>query len=334
MKSKIIGIMAAKNLISQGYPFLEAIYSFLNWGDELYISDGYSNDATFDLLKRLVRNKKIHVYKYEWPKVKRGKAIGYAYNNLVEYTRKRIRKEDYIFELQANEVAHEGVYEKLRNLPEEYPKTKIFILPYNSFCWKFILGYDWRFRLAKTSNKIKISGDGMHMEITKEVTYKDILRDIAGQLYRYAKNGQYYSRYFNLSVNRGKRKHPSLYKPYPIFPPIFRYSLLFPANIPFKFKGHSELYKTKQYTKDKCSFENVSMYFNKNYNNSNTEELYSNFIKEYFDSIFVSHENSDYTDIIKRTQLEKLKHPKVMKGILDLYKYKIREDLIDEIIKL
>ena len=107
---------------------------------------------------------------------------------------------------------------------------------------------------------------------------------MAGQLYRYVKNGQYYSRYFNLSVNRGKRKHPSLYKPYPIFPPIFRYSLLFPANIPFKFKGHSELYKTKQYTKDKCSFENVSMYFNKNYNNSTIEGLYSNFIKEYFNT--------------------------------------------------
>ena len=53
-KGKIIGILAAKNLISQGYPFLEAIYSFLNWGDELYISDGYSNDGTFDILSKLL----------------------------------------------------------------------------------------------------------------------------------------------------------------------------------------------------------------------------------------------------------------------------------------
>ena len=41
----IVGIMATMDVLSQGYPFLEAVHSFLSWGDELVVVDG-SSDGT------------------------------------------------------------------------------------------------------------------------------------------------------------------------------------------------------------------------------------------------------------------------------------------------
>ncbi len=49
--SKIIGFMPTYNTLSQGYPFIEAIYSALNVCDKLYIIDG-SNDGTEKYLKK------------------------------------------------------------------------------------------------------------------------------------------------------------------------------------------------------------------------------------------------------------------------------------------
>ena len=43
-------------------PFLEVIYSFLNWGDKLYISDD-SNDSTELILNKLTFSSKIKLYK-------------------------------------------------------------------------------------------------------------------------------------------------------------------------------------------------------------------------------------------------------------------------------
>lgn len=333
MKRKIIGILAAKNLVSQGYPFLEAIYSFLNWGDELYVSDGYSNDGTFDILSRLSKNKRIHLYRYRWPDLKKGVSIGAAYNNLIETAKKRTGKQDYIFELQANEIAHEETYNNLRNLVEEYPQNKVFILPYNLFCWKYILSYDWRFRLIKAELNFKSLGDGMHLEPLKEVSTRTVIRDILVQMYRYKKHGQYYSRLFNLTVNRGKRKEPSSYKIVPLYPPIFRYNLLFPNNIIKKLKGHAELYKTKEYDR-KDMFYNMDNLFKSNYEKLSIKDVYYNFIKRYFNTIFIDINNKTYTDIIKRTELENLKHPEIMKSVINLYEYKVREELINKIIEI
>ena len=77
MRPQIIGFMPSYNLYSQGYPFLETIYSALHVVDKLYITDG-STDGTAEILKRL-RSKKIHVYHKDWKltieNTKRGEII-------------------------------------------------------------------------------------------------------------------------------------------------------------------------------------------------------------------------------------------------------------------
>jgi hypothetical protein len=328
MKGKIIGILAAKNLISQGYPFLEAIYSFLNWGDELYISYTKSTDGTLEVLKQLAKNPKIHLYRYDWPDIKKARAIGLAYTDLIKRAQKNTKKGDYLFELQANEVASEKTYDKLRTLPEEFNGIKMFILPYNEFCGTYLLNFSWRMRLARADNKIESLGDGMHIEILNEISIPNFLRDMLSQSYRYFKNKQYYSKLFFTAVARTKRKNPALYKPIPLAPPIFRYGLIFPKNMTSKISGHGQLYKTKNYIENASKTNEIAELLEQQ---KNVKKFYTFFIEKYFDLLFKNEINHTFKDIIKRTKLECLDHPDIMKPLLDKREYLVREELIEKI---
>ena len=67
----ISGFMITKNVLEQGYPFVEAIASALPICDEFLISDGYSTDGTFEVLQRISRlNPKVKVDQYHWPEKK------------------------------------------------------------------------------------------------------------------------------------------------------------------------------------------------------------------------------------------------------------------------
>jgi hypothetical protein len=49
----ISGFMVVHNVVSQGYPFIEAIRAALLICDEFLISDGFSTDGTWEALKVL-----------------------------------------------------------------------------------------------------------------------------------------------------------------------------------------------------------------------------------------------------------------------------------------
>ncbi len=52
-KPKISCFMNVRNVLSQGYPFVQSILAALPICKEFVISDGYSNDGTFETLKAL-----------------------------------------------------------------------------------------------------------------------------------------------------------------------------------------------------------------------------------------------------------------------------------------
>ena len=64
----ISGFMILKNAISQGYPFLEAIIAALPICDEFLVSDGNSQDGTWEALQFLHRrhSDKILLFRDEW----------------------------------------------------------------------------------------------------------------------------------------------------------------------------------------------------------------------------------------------------------------------------
>ena len=64
MDHRSVCFMPSYNLFSQGYPFLEVIYSSLFVCDKMYIFDG-SSDETSKILSML-RNERIKIARMEW----------------------------------------------------------------------------------------------------------------------------------------------------------------------------------------------------------------------------------------------------------------------------
>ena len=68
----ISGFMIVKDVLKQGYPFVEAVASSLPICDEFLISDGYSTDGTFEIVQRMANlNKKIKFFRQAWPSARR-----------------------------------------------------------------------------------------------------------------------------------------------------------------------------------------------------------------------------------------------------------------------
>ena len=53
VRASISGFMIVKDVVAQGYPFLEAITAALPVCDEFLISEGFSSDYTWDALQWL-----------------------------------------------------------------------------------------------------------------------------------------------------------------------------------------------------------------------------------------------------------------------------------------
>jgi glycosyltransferase involved in cell wall biosynthesis len=103
--------MIVKNVLSQEYPFLEAIAQALQICDEFLISDGYSTDGTYEVLVEISQlNSKIKIYRDRWPPLNKLAVLKEVTNTL----RKRCSGK-YIFYLQANEIIHEKALKSLLN---------------------------------------------------------------------------------------------------------------------------------------------------------------------------------------------------------------------------
>ena len=85
--------MIVKDVLKPGYPFVEAVASALPLCDEFLISEGYPTDGTYEVVKRISElNKKVKIFRQEWPREKRISIIGEVTNAI----RARCRY-DYIF---------------------------------------------------------------------------------------------------------------------------------------------------------------------------------------------------------------------------------------------
>jgi hypothetical protein len=154
--------MIVKNAISNGYTFLESIRSIVDVADEFLISDGYSEDGTYDYLE-LAASKfgNIKLFRDHWPVSENGEAIAEVTNRL-----KARAKCQWIYNLQADEVIHEVFLPMLRILVNQGTSE------YRSFAVKFLHfvgdfkhietkpGYGFAVRLAPNREDIFVAGDG------------------------------------------------------------------------------------------------------------------------------------------------------------------------------
>src|ERR1700693_5973829 len=121
----ISGFMVLKNVLKTGYPFVESIASSLPVCDEFLISEGYYVDGTFEVLEKISKlNKKVKVFRQQWPSTKKYSVIADVTNSI-----RAKCNYDYIFSIQANEIIHEDNVELIKALPEMRPQVNTFSLP-------------------------------------------------------------------------------------------------------------------------------------------------------------------------------------------------------------
>lgn len=321
---KIIGIMSVRNVLSQGYPFLEAIHNFLSWGDILYISDGFSNDGTEKILSQLSKSKRIKIYKDIWDLnnkyFKNGQIIAKVNDNLLKKVKDR-HKNDVIFFLQANEVTHENSFKELRELPEQYPDYKGYVLPYRVLVGPYQLqDATWRLRFVYANQDLGILADGTHIEVLKEINFKMFLAEYLYTFYRYITPGEFYFRNF--------RRFSKIFKVAFISKPIFRYGIIFPKNIYLKMVSHNQVYKSLNIYRDLKNGETWASYLYRLSTNFHSDT--NKFYKLASNKLI---ELSTEKGFIRRPFIV-YDHPAIMNSIINKEKYIVRQDIINKIIHL
>ena len=240
----ISGFMIVKDVLRQGYPFVEAIASALPICDEFLISDGYSTDGSFEVLNRIAQlNSKVKVYQYRWPEKKNITVLADVTNE----ARGKCRF-PYIFSVQANEIIHEESAPVIKALPNMLPQIDTFSFPYLQMLSKYKVTEEFRLRFSKNLPQIVAIGDAWTLGPSKNFDRAKKLRCLITpwRVSGYLSNGISLT-YANLCYGPHSR---AVYLP----KPVFRYWSLFPKNFLEKVKGHSELFGMPEFQK---SFESL-----------------------------------------------------------------------------
>jgi hypothetical protein len=229
--------MVVRDVLSQGYPFVEAIASALPICDEFLISDGYSTDGTYEIVKRISDlNPKIKVYRQKWPDKKDITVLADVTNEL----RFKCRFE-YIFSVQANEIIHEQSIPFIKALPEMFPSVESFSFPYLQLLNAYRLTEEFRLRFAKNLPSIVAQSDAWTLGTSKKFDRIKKLRCLAKpyRIPQYISNGIMIE-YANSCCRPLSR---AVYLPNP----IFRYWSLFPKNFISKYESHRKLFHLKEF---------------------------------------------------------------------------------------
>lgn len=213
----ISGFMVVRNVLSQGYPFIEAIAAALPICDEFLVSDGCSTDGTWDALQVLADScpGKIRLFQDEWQgSTQRGGVVATMTNVL----KPRCRF-DYCLNIQANEIVHEASAAQIRDLPLLYPDAEMFRLPFLTLLGTGLSWHaDFRRRLFKNTDYIVSKADGFDCGYEPRLLWRQ-----PHKLYRY------------LLHRIGDQL---IYLPRP----VYRYRALFPKQYLTKLEEHCALY--------------------------------------------------------------------------------------------
>jgi hypothetical protein len=310
----ISGFMIVKNVLEQGYPFVEAIASALPICDEFLISDGYSIDGTYETIKKISNlNPKVQVFRYQWPEKKDINVLSEVTNEL----RKKCRFE-YIFSVQANEIIHEQNLPTIKALPSMFPNVETFSFPYVQLLNKYKLTEEFRLRFAKNLPRIIAIGDAWTLGTSKDFEKVKKLRSFANphRLLGYVNNGIWHT-YANSCWGRLSR---AVYLP----KPIFRYWSLFPKDFLEKYQRHKQLFELDGFRE--CSEALQS--------NINSPEIFWRLGSDVLGQTKFK-ERPLYPDPLN--SIDKNNHPAIIQDFIsnpNINQYYIRENLFAQISKL
>jgi hypothetical protein len=313
---KIIGFMPTYNTLSQGYPFMEAIYSALNVCNKLYIIDG-SNDGTEKYLKKISKNKNIYILYKKWNfkyfNTLKGEIIRDISNDLLDFIKNKENNEDFVFYIQANEIIPEASFKFFRNIFSIYPNYDGFKIPYYEVWGKFLLGEQFRLRIAKIK-KAKVISDGWTLGLVDNGLVRKLINNVP-RLINYM--------LFKMNLSDFYEEYSNVRYAYPPAP-IFHYSRLFMYNTIAKLENHMVIFRNSTFNKKEFLEEYEKL--KKSVDNIDQDDFFYQLCKLEFKSG-------------ERYRLENMgceyinpnMHPNIIQNILELKRYSIRDEIIDKI---
>ncbi|MEN3000023.1 MAG: glycosyltransferase family A protein [Acidilobaceae archaeon] len=312
---KVSCFMIVRNVLSQGYPFLEAIAQALPVCDEFLVSDGMSDDGTYEALERAAKlNKRIKLFREEWPRGSFHEELRMATNRLLKKC-----QGDYVFYVQANEVVHEESWEYMRELPEIWPEAITFSFPYLLVFRHLRFHEQYRLRFARRLSYIEAIYDAWALGLSTGFVVKELLssllrpRHLARILYKgvhriYADTGGI----------------PKLTVPVILPQPIYRYQAVFLGDPIAK-----ELERQKRWggVKEREKLEQRLSLLG----DCSSEEKLLGMIRHAKELMRVrGHQAPNYPEGLMRIPPEK--HPKIMRGLLEdktSCRYYVREEVFE-----
>lgn len=308
----ISGFMILKNVLKTGYPFVEAIASALPICDEFLISEGYSDDGTYEVVKQMAKiNQKIKVLRYQWPAARRFSVIGEVTN----VVRSKCSG-NYIFSIQANEIVHENSQDYIRALPEMCPSVQTFSLPFLHLMGNYKFSEEYRLRFSKNLPGIIAVGDAYALGPSKAFVRSEALKSLKNprKLIRYISKGIQWT-YANRCTNDLSR---AIYLP----KPIYRYWALFPQNYLEKWAKHKEMFNLQEpaetITALKGYVDDPAMFW----------KIATKSARDHMHGF-------NYPESLGSIKLED--HPKIMQGLISdskVKRYYVRDDIMDLIKEL
>ncbi len=241
--------MIVKDVLRQGYPFVEAIASALPICDEFLISDGYSQDGTYEIIQKICcLNPKVKVYQTHWPDKKDTTVLADVTNEL----RPKCRFE-YILSIQANEIIHEQSAPLIKALPTIFPDVETFSFPFTQLLDTFKFAEGFRLRLAKNHPGIIARGDAWTLGASPSFTRTKIIRSLI--------RPRRFSYYLTKGVEfvHANPCYDYLSRAVYLPKPIFRYWALTPQNFLEKCQRHLELFQMAKFAK---SYEDLKLHVN------------------------------------------------------------------------
>lgn len=292
-KIKLSCIMLARNLISQGYPFVETILSVIPYCEEMIICEGYSDDGTYEVLKKLeeVYEDKIIIKRKRWKgKKELGEVFAQILNEAMEES-----SGDYILKLDPDHVFDKETIETLLFLANMYPKVKIFRLPYLYFVGNWIIKPElWAATFFKNDGYVELGGDSGGVVFTHIGLVRLVLENI---------------------------KHPfgilrSVHYAY-VPKPVYHYYALFPGNYITRIEEHKKFYK-------KYDWSPYDTVLTKLKEIKDWNKFWEIVAKEIVEKAWAWYGNRK---VIKYSGNPP--HPPLIKPLWRQWEYKVREELID-----
>jgi hypothetical protein len=209
-KLPLSGYMIVRNVVRQGYPYLEAIRSVLPWCDEFLVQDGFSTDETWEGLQLLRERypQKIRLFREEWEgSTHGGQVLAEMSNRLRRKCRGR-----YCLNLQANEVVPVAAARELALLPGMHPEADLVKLPFLTFMGpRLAWMQQYRTRLFRNDPTLVSLGDAYDVGLAPP--------------------------------QKGERRKSYCWKQVELSEPIRRYRGLYPVNFLRKTEGRLALFQ-------------------------------------------------------------------------------------------